>query len=73
MNHENKVIIENTLTSAILLHIISVSFNSISNSSKTITIPEYLNFLKQKKLEMNNPFSIDKSIFYEQVILINFL
>ena len=59
MNLENKVIIENVFTSTILLNIISVNFNSNSNYSKIIKTPRNLNFLKQKKLDMNNPFSID--------------
>ena len=59
MNHENKDIIENEFTSTMLLNIISVSFNPKSNYSKIIEIPRYLNFLEQKKLNMNNPFSIN--------------
>ena len=72
MHHKKKVIIENIFTSTILLNITLVSFNYISKSSKVINIPGYLDFLKQKNLDMNNPLSIDKSNLYEEVILIKF-
>ena len=72
MNHENKDIIENAISSTMLLNIISVSFNSNSNYSKIIEIPRYLNFLKHQKLNMNNPFSIDGSNLHEEVMLIKY-
>ena len=72
INHENKFIIQNVFTSTILLNITLVSFNYISKSSKVINIPGYLDFLKQKNLDMNNPLSIDKSNLYEKVMLMIF-
>ena len=72
MNHENKDTIESSFTSTMLLNIILVSFNSNSNYSKINEIPRYLNVLKHKKLYINNPFFINGSNLYEEIMLIKF-
>ena len=72
MNHENKDTIESSFTSTMLLNIILVSFNSNSNYSKINEIPRYLNVLKHKKLYINDPFFINGSNLYEEIMLIKF-
>ena len=72
MYHKNKDIIKNAFTSNILLNVISVSFNPNSNYFKIIEIPRYLHYLKHKKLNMNNPFSINESNLYKEVMLIKY-
>ena len=52
-----------------LLDIISVNFNSNSNHSNIIDISQYLKFVKNQKVIMNNHSSIKRSILYKEVIL----
>ena len=49
MNHENECLINKTLSISMLLHIISVSFNSNNGNSKVIDISKYLKFVKVEK------------------------
>ena len=69
MNYENTNIIKTAFSSTMLLNIISISFNSNSNHFKIIDISRYLNFLEHKKLNMNNPCSINGLNLYKVVML----
>ena len=64
-----KNIIKTAFSSTMLLTIISLKFNSNSNHFKIIDISRYLNFLEHKKLNINNPFSINGLNLYKKVML----